>query len=233
MSNFALQLARRFEPRHLIIALVAVIVSFAALDFVYNHALDSLVAFHLDDSDPAVRNSFPAVVIGAHVPVGRRARLRRRRACGPRPTRLVAVTAGVLVFFGIEEALGLHTWVDRHLGVDWNIVYLPFIAIAAVVWFQTASLMRGHRPAQLMFAAGLAGLDGGGGVRRGPHRPRGGARRRRAAGDGTSAGLLLLGVYTYRPCVLAGRAPAAADLARVDPGDRPRGGQQGGHPRRC
>ncbi len=38
--------------------------SFAALDFVYNHALDSLVAFHLDDSDPAVRNSFPAVVMG-------------------------------------------------------------------------------------------------------------------------------------------------------------------------
>ena len=42
--------ARRFDPRHLLIALVAIIVSFAALDFVYNHALDSLVAFHLDDS---------------------------------------------------------------------------------------------------------------------------------------------------------------------------------------
>ena len=64
MSDFALQLARRFDPRHLLIALVAMVVSFAALDFVYNHALDSLVAFHLDDSDPAVRNSFPAVVMG-------------------------------------------------------------------------------------------------------------------------------------------------------------------------
>ena len=63
MSDFALQLARRFEPRHLIIVLVAVIASFAALDLVYNHALDSLVAFQLEDSDPAVRNSFPAVVI--------------------------------------------------------------------------------------------------------------------------------------------------------------------------
>ena len=64
MSNFALQLARRFQPRHLLIVLVAVIVSFAALDLVYSHVLDSLVAFHLDDSDPAVRNSFPAVVVG-------------------------------------------------------------------------------------------------------------------------------------------------------------------------
>ena len=42
MSNFALQLARRFDPRHLLIALIAIIASFAALDFVYNHALDSL-----------------------------------------------------------------------------------------------------------------------------------------------------------------------------------------------
>ena len=78
MSNFALQLARRFEPRHLLIALVAVIVSFAALDLVYNHALDSLVAFHLDDSDPAVRNSFPAVVMGLMLICRRRARLRGR-----------------------------------------------------------------------------------------------------------------------------------------------------------
>ena len=62
MSNFALQLARRIEPRHLLIALAGVIVSFAILDYVYKHELDSLVAFHLDDSDPAVRNSLPAVV---------------------------------------------------------------------------------------------------------------------------------------------------------------------------
>ena len=111
----------------------------------------------------------------------------------------------MLIFFGIEEALGLHTWADRHLGVDWNIVYLPFIAIAAVVWFQTASLMKGHRPAQLMFAAGLAGwmvaavFDA--------------ARTGRADAlpggellEIASAGLLLLGVFTYARSVLAGRA---------------------------
>ena len=136
MSDFALQLARRFEPRHLLIALAAVIASFAALDFVYKHALDSLVAFHLDDSDPAVRNSFPAVVIGvmflsaagalafavasharhaASRPGGALTAVvswsssasRRRSACTPGPTVIS--------------------------DVDWNIAYLPFIAIAAVV----------------------------------------------------------------------------------------------------
>ena len=77
MSDLALQLARRFQPRHLFIVLAAVIASFAALDLVYRHALDSLVAFQLEDSDPAVRNSFPAVVIGASSWSARRARLRR------------------------------------------------------------------------------------------------------------------------------------------------------------
>ena len=139
MSNFALQLARRFEPRHLAIALVGVIVSFAALDVVYNHALDSLVAFHLDDSDPAVRNSFPAVVTGLMLlSAGALAFAVASMRDTARPAWWRA-TGIVLVLFGIEEALGLHTWADRHLGVDWNIVYLPFIAIAAVVWFQTAS----------------------------------------------------------------------------------------------
>ena len=140
------------------------------------------------------------------------------------------VTAGVLIFFGIEEALGLHTWADRHLGVDWNIVYLPFITIAAVVWFQTASLMRGHRPAQLMFAAGLAGWM----VAAVFDAARTGRAEALAGGELlelTSASLLLLGVYTYaRACSLA-EQPRPRDLAGLDPVDRPRGRQQGGHSR--
>jgi hypothetical protein len=203
MSNFALQLARRFEPRHLIVALVAVIVSFAALDFVYNHALDSLVAFHLDDSDPAVRNSFPAVVMGVMF-LSAGALALGIAALRSTPNRTWwRVTAGVLIFFGIEEALGLHTWADRHLGVDWNIVYLPFISIAAVIWFQTASLMRGNRPAQALFAAGLAGWM----VAAVFDAARTGRAEALAGGELlelTAASLLLLGVYTYaRACSLA------------------------------
>jgi hypothetical protein len=203
MSNFALQLARRFEPRHLIVALVAVIASFAALDFVYNHALDSLVAFHLDDSDPAVRNSFPAVVMGVMF-LSAGALALGIAALRSTPNRTWwRVTAGVLIFFGIEEALGLHTWADRHLGVDWNIVYLPFISIAAVIWFQTASLMRGNRPAQALFAAGLAGWM----VAAVFDAARTGRAEALAGGELlelTAASLLLLGVYTYaRACSLA------------------------------
>jgi hypothetical protein len=210
MSNFALQLARRVDPRHLAIALVAIIAAFAALDYVYKHALDSLVAFHLDDSDPAVRNSLPAVVVGVmFLWAGALAVAVASMRSTPNATWW-RVTAVVLVFFGIEEALGLHTWADRHLGVDWNIVYLPFIAIAAVVWFETANLMRGHRPAQLMFASGLAGwmlaavFDA---ARTGrAHALPGGELLEMA-----SAALLLLGVFTYaRACSLT-ESPAPLD----------------------
>ena len=187
MSNFALQLARRFEPRHLIIALVAVIVSFAALDLVYNHALDSLVAFHLDDSDPAVRNSFPAVVIGLMlIFAGALAFAVASMRDTARPAWWRA-TGIVLVFFGIEEALGLHTWADRHLEVDWNVTYLPFITIAAVVWFEAVRLMKGNRAAQLAVRGRHRRLADCGRVRRGPHRSRRGARRWRAPGDGSGA----------------------------------------------
>jgi hypothetical protein len=203
MSNFALQLARRFEPRHLLIALVAMIVAFAGLDYVYSHKLDSLVAFHLDDSDPAVRNSLPAVVVGVMFLWAGALSLAIAAMRGNHNATWWRVTAAVLIFFGIEEALGLHTWADRHLGVDWNLVYLPFISIAAVVWFQTTTLMKGHRPAQLLFATGLAGwmlaavFDA---ARTGRAQALPGGELLEMA----AAGLLLLGVYTFaRACSLA------------------------------
>jgi hypothetical protein len=196
MSNFALQLARRFDPRHLALALVGIIVSFAALDLVYKHALDSLVAFHLDDSDPAVQNSFPAVVAGLML-VGAGglalAVATLRGVASPAWWRAGGV---VLVLLGIEEALGLHTWADRHLNVDWSVAHLPFVAVAVVVWLQTARLMKGHRAAQLMFGAGVAGwalaaaFDA---TRTG--------RAEALAGwelvQMTAAGLLLLGMFTF------------------------------------
>jgi hypothetical protein len=227
MSNFALQLARRFDPRHLLIALVAVVLSFAALDLVYKHALDSLVAFHLEDSDPAVRNSFPAVVAGLMLLMAgvlAFAVAAMRDLASPGWWRAAGV---VLVFFAVEESLGLHTWADRHLGIDWSVAYLPFVAIAAVVWFATARLMSGHRAAQAAFAAGTTGwllaavLDA----------TRTGRTEALAAGElvqMAAAGLLLLGMFTFarsrslaeRPAPPSSResvlAIARAAVSRVD-----------------
>src|SRR5687767_12205603 len=120
MSNFALQLARRFDPRHLLVALIATVVSFAALDLIYDRALDSLVAFHLEDSDPAVRNSFPAVVVGLMLlwaGLLSFAVASMRATANRGPWRAAGI---FLIIVAIEEALGLHTWLDRHLDVSAN-----------------------------------------------------------------------------------------------------------------
>jgi hypothetical protein len=207
MSNLALQLARRFDPRHLLIALIAIVVSFAALDLIYERALDSLVAFHLEDSDPAVRNSFTAVVaalmlLAAGALSFAVASMRSTAERGP-----WRAAGAVLVFFAIEEALGLHTWLDRHLDVSANIVYLPFVAIAAVVWFGAARLMSGQRNAQAAFTAGIAGWIASAAL----DAARSDRAEALAAGEllqMASAGLLLLGMFSFaRSRSLAERAP--------------------------
>ena len=44
-----------------------------------------------------------------------------------------------MLFFAVEEFLGFHTWIQRHQDVSWNIAYLPFLAIATVVWVEVDS----------------------------------------------------------------------------------------------
>lgn len=157
MSDFALQLARRFRPAHLVIVLTAVIASFAVLDLVYRHALDSLVAFRLEDSDPAARNSLPAVVIGLFLMSACALTVAAGRMRPPAGAIWWTLGAVVLAFFAVEETLGVHTWVEQHADVSWNVAYLPFLAIAAIVWFETARAMGDDRRAQAIFALGGAG----------------------------------------------------------------------------
>jgi hypothetical protein len=206
MSDLAIQLARRFQPRHLLFALAAVIAAFAVLDLVYRHALDSLIAFELEDSDPAVRNSFPAVVIamfllGAGVLCFAIQKL--KPASGVAWWRLAGV---VLLFLAVEEFLGFHTWVQRHEDVSWNVAYLPFLAVATVVWAEVIRQMGEHRLARTTFAAGVAGWLAAGLF----DAARTGRSSALPAGELleiTAAALMLLGVYQYARAVSLARAP--------------------------
>jgi hypothetical protein len=208
MSDLAIQLARRFQPRHLFFVLAAVIASFAVLDLVYRHVLDSLIAFQLEDSDPAVRNSFPAVVIALFLIAAGALSFgiqRLKPASGVAWWRLVGV---VLVFFAVEEFLGFHTWVQRHEDVSWNVAYLPFLAVATVVWFEAIRQMDEHRVAKFTFAAGVAAwlaaalFDA--------------ARTDRATAipggellEMAGAALMLLGIYQYARALSLARSPVA------------------------
>jgi hypothetical protein len=207
MSDLALQIARRFQPRHLFFVLAAVIASFAVLDLVYRHALDSLIAFQLEDSDPAVRNSFPAVVIACFLlAAGALAFAIQwlRPASGVAWWRLAGV---VLVFFAVEEFLGFHTWIQRHADVSWNVAYLPLIAIATVVWVEVIRQMDAHRIARFTFAAGVGGWLAAGLF----DAARTGRASALPAGELlglTAAALMLLGLYQYARAVSLARSPA-------------------------
>ena len=214
MSDLALQLARRFQPRHLFFVLAAVIAAFAALDLVYRHALDSLIAFELEDSDPAVRNSFSAVVI-AFLLIAAGALAFAIQWLKPAPGVAWWRLAGVvLIFFGIEEFLGFHTWIQRHEDVSWNIAYLPFLAVATVVWVEVIRSMAGHRLARATFAVGVAGWLAAGLF----DAARTGRASALPAGElleMAAAAMMLLGVYQYARAVSLARSPVT-DLREQD-----------------
>jgi hypothetical protein len=196
MSAFVLNLARRFQPRHLAIALVAMVASFAFLDLVYRHVMDSLIAFQLEDSDPAARNAFSAVVVAALLVAAGGLAFAVDRLSPRRGARVWHLTALLLVFFGIEEAIGIHTWIQRHEGVSWNIVYLPFLGIASVVWFEAVRGMAANRTAQLTFGLGIATWLAAGVL----DAARTGRASALPAGElleMISAGLLLLGTFGF------------------------------------
>ena len=214
MSDLATQLARRFRAKHIFFFLAAVIASFAVLDLVYRHALDSLVAFQLEDSDPAVRNSFPAAVIAlflAGAGVLAFAIQAMRPAQGLPWWRLAGV---VLVFLGVEEFLGFHTWIQRHEGVSWNVAYLPLLAVATVVWVEVLRSMGDHPRARMTFAVGLGGWLVAGLFDA--------ARTGRASAlplgeliEMTAAAMMLLGVYQYARELSLARSPVT-DLRDQD-----------------
>ena len=205
----AVQLARRFQSRHLFFVLAAVIASFAVLDLVYRHALDSLIAFQLEDSDPAFRNSFPAVVNAFFLAFAASLAFAvqwMKPAAGIAWWRLAGV---VMLFFAAEELVGFHTWVWRHQDVSWYVAYLPFLAIATVVWVQVARTMREHRMASMTFAGGIAGWLAAALV----DAARTGRATAIPAGEllqMAAAALLLLGVYQYARAVSLARSPAAS-----------------------
>jgi hypothetical protein len=138
MSDFGLQLARRFQPRHILIACGAVLALFIVLDFGDAHGLSSLRFFDLNDSDVAHRISLSGMVIGglllgaAGVAFSAAASMR-----GSRAGFWFRASAVLFALFGVEEILGLHTWAHQH-GVSWNVSYLPFVAIATLVWVEMA-----------------------------------------------------------------------------------------------
>jgi len=138
MSDLGLQLARRFQPRHALLACGAVIALFAMLDFGDARGFSSLRFFDLNDSDVAHRISLSALVIGALLLCA--AGIASSAGAANRGSRAgfwFKASAVLFAVFGAEEILGVHSWANQH-GVDWNVSYLPFVAAGTLVWAEMA-----------------------------------------------------------------------------------------------
>lgn len=159
MSDYTLRLARRFQPRHVLIVLAAVTASFLLLDLADARGLDSLRFFDLNDSDVTYRIGFSSLTIGTlMVAAGTIALSAASLAPTPRAAFWFRAGAVTLIVLGVEEMLGLRTWLDGE-GVSWNVSYLPLLAVGALAWFEMAR----HIDAPLarrVFAIGIAAFLG-------------------------------------------------------------------------
>lgn len=155
MSNLALQLARRFEPRHLAIALLAVIASFAVLDLADAQGLTSLRFFDLNDTDLTNRLTISTLVVGlvllgaAAMAFGAAGSTRT-----PAQARWMRASGVVFALFAAEEIFGLQAWLEE-VGAAWAATYLPALVIALSVWLMSV-------PALESAAARRAFLGGAG-----------------------------------------------------------------------
>ena len=139
MSDLALQLARRFQPRHVLIVLAAVLASFLALDFVDAQGFESMRFFDLNDSDVTNRIGFSALTIGALMLGAAALTFSAAAKADPGTRTAFWFKAGAVAFLvlGVEEMLGIHTWLDGE-GVSWNVSYLPLLAAGTLTWFEMA-----------------------------------------------------------------------------------------------
>jgi hypothetical protein len=133
--------------------LAAVVAFFLVLDFLDARGLTSLRFFDLNDSNLTNRITLSSTVTG--LLFGCAAAL--AFAAGHTATRFERAglwfkVSGVLfVLFGIDEALGVHTWVNLH-GVHWAVSYLPVVAIATLVWLELARQLESRHTARLCVA---------------------------------------------------------------------------------
>src|SRR4051794_33581616 len=138
MSDLPLQLARRFQPRHVAMVLAAVLATFLVLDFGDAHGMSSLRFFDLNDSDISNRIGLSALTIGTLFVLAGAIAFSAAAAANTSRAAFWLKAGGVMfVLVGVEEILGIHSWANQH-AVHWNISYLPFLAIATITWFELA-----------------------------------------------------------------------------------------------
>jgi 4-amino-4-deoxy-L-arabinose transferase-like glycosyltransferase len=59
--------------------------------------------------------------------------------------RALLIIAGVLVYMSFDEVFRIHETLDAELNMDWQILYLPIVAVALIGWLGVEREIRGWR----------------------------------------------------------------------------------------
>ena len=158
--------------------------------------------------------------------------VRRRRSRSRPPPPVAAPAPGfwfkasgvaVRVLRRLEEFLGVHSWANQH-GVSWNVSYLPFVAVATLVWVELARHLESRPGARACACSASAPFSAAClfDAARAGERPR--LRHRRAARDGRRprcSWSRCVHAHAYRPGARRW-SPAAAAIWRCWPSVRHR-----------
>jgi hypothetical protein len=156
MSELTLQLARRIEPRRLGLWLAAIWLTFAVVGLMVHqgHGSWTLQAFNLEDSNLDKRLSMPAsftallllCAAGMAFALANVDRSRRRTKW------LLAGYA--FVAFGLEELLGVHSWLQSR-GVPFGVAYVPLLLAGLAALLGTLRIFHRQPRSQAVFGAAL------------------------------------------------------------------------------
>jgi len=67
-----------------------------------------------------------------------------------------AILGAFLAFMGIDEVMKIHENLESSTGVDWQVLYLPLIAVGGVCWLIALRRMWTHHSERLLWLGGAA-----------------------------------------------------------------------------
>jgi hypothetical protein len=75
---------------------------------------------------------------------------------GAPPRRALLILAAVLVYMSFDEVFRIHEALDSELDFDWQVLYVPIVALALVGWLGVHREIRGSRGARALWISGAA-----------------------------------------------------------------------------
>jgi hypothetical protein len=156
MSELTLQAARRIDPRRVVLLLggIAVVLAIVGIVVEKGHGAWTFQAFSLADSDLDRRLGMPASFNGLLLLLSAGMTFALAGVDRTRRQRTWRLAGYALLLFGVEEVLGLHSWLEDQ-GVPWALAYVPFAAIGTVALVGVLKYFKSQPGTQALFAAAI------------------------------------------------------------------------------